>query len=178
MSNEKRGRFRFWTVVAGTFVLAIAGAIVLRRPTPLTPMEVRCVGSWAFISPEHPGKTCIVYHLASDRSIQEEHYCLTSAWPNVPRITTRGKWGIDKNGRLTVEPNGGMLYVRDVLSGWLNHYFDDGQHAWPSPALTRFYDVKSVMNESIQLEASSSAVGRKEITMVPFKGNPEGALLQ
>lgn len=176
MSNQTRGRFRFWTVVAGTFVLA--GAIVLQRTTPLTPTEVRCVGSWAFISPDHRGKTCIVYHLASDRSVQEEHYYLTSAWPDVPRITARGKWGIDANGRMKVEPNGGISYVRDVVSGWLNHCFDDGRQAWPRPALTRFYDVKSVTTKSIQMEANSSAGRRQDISMVPFTGIPNGASLQ
>jgi hypothetical protein len=178
MSNEKRGRFRFWNVVAGALVFVVAGAVVLQRPTPLTPTEVGCVGSWAFISPDHPGETCIVYHLAGDRSVREEHYYLTSAWPGVPRITTRGKWGIDANGRLTVEPNDGILYVRDLASGWLNHYFDDGRQAWPCPALTRFYDVKSVTRKGIQLEADRSAGGRTKITMAPFTGNPDVVSLQ
>lgn len=173
LSARKRGRLLLWAVVAATFACVAAGVVFWRRPAPLTPTELRCVGSWAYLSPDHAGKTCIVYHFADDRSVREEHYYLTSAWPDVPRITMRGKWSIDASGRIVVEPNDGPAYVRDSISGWLDEYFDDGRQGWPRPALTRFFDVKSATHEGIQVETNlSGGRGRATLTMAPYQGDP------
>jgi hypothetical protein len=176
MNHKMRGRFLYWTVFAATIACVLAGALILQRPDPLTPAEQRSVGSWAYLSPDHAAKTRIVYHFAGDRSVREEHYYLTSAWPDVPRITMRGKWGIDATGRMIVEPNDGISYVRDSASGWLNEYFDDGRQSWPRPALRRIYDVKSVTSKGILVETNrSGGGGRANVVMAPLTGSPDSA---
>jgi hypothetical protein len=179
MPNERRGRLLLWAVFVATFACAAAGALLLQRLDPLTPAELRCVGSWAYLSPDHAAKTRIVYHLAGDRSVREEHYYLTSAWPDVPRITMRGKWSIDSSGRMIVEPNDGISYVRDSVSGWLNEYFDNGRQSWPRPALRRIYDVKSVTSNGIHVETNrSGGGGRTRITMATLTENPDSASIR
>ncbi len=179
MSKEIKRRLPLGTVVAATFACVTAVALILQRPDPLTPAELRCVGSWAYLSPDHAAKTRIVYHLAADRSVQEEHYYLTSAWPDVPRITMRGKWSIDSSGRLIVEPNDGISYVRDSVSGWLNEYFDNGRQSWPRPALRRIYDVKSVTSTGIHVETNrSGGGGRTRINMATLTQNPDSASIR
>jgi hypothetical protein len=174
--NESKNRFGLWTILAGVIACVAVGITVFPRPAPLTATEAGCVGSWAYMSPDNAGTTCIVYHFASDRSVREEHYYLNSAWPTVPRITMLGKWSIDANSRMTIEPRGGISYVRDSMSGWLNEYFDDGREGWARPALTRFYDVQSVTNEAIQVEANRGDGGRQQFLMLPFTGDPASAL--
>ena len=178
MIRQMRGHLIFWGVIVSTLVCVTVVALIWQRPAPLTPTEARCVGSWTYLSPDHAAKTRIVYRFGADRSVCEEHYYLTSAWPDVPRITMRGQWGVDASGRMTVEPSGGAAYLRDSLSGWLNEYLDDGRQAWPRPVLRRIYGVKSASTQGIQFEANRSGGGRTRITMTPFSGSPDNAAIR
>ncbi len=159
--------------LVATLALCVS-AYFATRPhfAALTATESLVVGSWVYLSPDHKGKTSIVYHFAADRRVREEHYYLTSASPTVPRITMVGQWSVDNDGRLTVEPDSGLSYARDFMSGWLNEYFDNGRQAWAKPILTRFYHVTSVASTGIQVDCSRSGGGKTSFAMLPFNGDP------
>jgi hypothetical protein len=168
----KKPRLGLAAVVAMLAVCVLTYLFTRPHFAALNATESLMVGSWAFVSLDHKGKTIIVYHFAADRRIREEHYYLTSASPNVPRISMVGKWRVDTHGRLTVEPNSGFPYVRDSMSGWLNEYFDDGRQAWTQPILTRFYKVQSATSSGIQVDCNLSGGGPTSFTLLPFAGDP------
>jgi hypothetical protein len=172
LHKKKTDRLGLCAAVAAVMACVAACYAFVTRPALLTGTESRCVGSWAYICPDAPTKRCVVYHFAADRRVREEHYYLSSAWPTVPRITMVGRWSIDKDGRMTVEPDQGISYVGHTMSGWLNEYFDNGRQAWERPILTRFYDVKSATNTGIHVECSRSGGGHIQFTMLPFRGDP------
>lgn len=169
---KKTHRFGLAALVATLAFCVLAYLAIRPQFSSLTKAESVIVGSWAYISPDHKGKTAIVYHFAADRRVREEHYYLTSAWPNVPRMTMVGKWSVDKDGRLTVEPDSGLSYVQNSMSGWLNEYFDDGRQAWAKPILTRFYRIKSATINGIQVDCNLSGGRPTSISMLPFIGDP------
>lgn len=160
-------------VVCGSLAVLILAYFATRSRQPaLTAPERLLVGSWAYISPDHKGKTAIVYHFGDNRQVREEHYYLTSASPTVPRTTMVGRWSVDKDSRLTVEPNSGLSYACDSMRGWLNEYFDNGIQAWSRPILTRLYDVRSTASSGIQVDCNRSGGGRISITMLQYHGDP------
>jgi hypothetical protein len=83
-----------------------------------------------------------------------------------------GRWSVDKDNQLTVEPNSGLSYASDSMCSWLNEYFDNGKQAWSKPILTRFYDVTSAASSGIQVDCNRSGGGRTSITMLPYGGDP------
>jgi hypothetical protein len=161
-------------VVVCCIVAVLVLAYFATRPyrAALTASESLLVGSWGYISPDHKGRTAVVYHFGANRHVREEHYYLTSASPTVPRTTMVGRWSVDKDNRLTVEPNSGLSYAGDSMCGWLNEYFDNGKQAWSRPILTRFYDVRSAASSGIQVDCNRSGGGRTSITMLPYGGDP------
>lgn len=160
-------------VTCGTLALLVLAYFATRpHQAVLTAPESRLVGSWAYISPDHKGRTAIVYYFGANRQVREEHYHLTSASPTVPRTTMVGRWSVDKDNRLTVEPNSGVAYAGDSMCGWLNEYFDNGEQAWSRPILTRIYDVRSATTSGIQVDWNRSGGGRTSVTMLPFRGDP------
>ncbi len=164
--------YRWGLALAAALAFCVVACFVTRPYfVSLTAAERLMVGSWTYISPDHAAKTMIVYHFAADRRVLEEHYYLTSASPTIPRISMAGKWNVDQDGRLTVEPDSGLWYARDSLSGWLNEYFDDGRQAWVKPILTRFYRIKSANRHGIQVDCSRSGGGQTSISMLPFRGD-------
>ncbi|MBD3673037.1 MAG: hypothetical protein HUJ26_05880 [Planctomycetaceae bacterium] len=169
---KKKHRFGLAALVAMLALCVVAYLTIRPHSASLTKAESAIVGSWAFISPNHKGKTVIVYHFDDDRHVREEHYHLTSAWPTVPRMTMVGKWSVDKDGRLTVEPDSGLPYMRASMSGWLNEFFDNGRQAWEKPILTRFYTIQLADSDGIQVDFPVSGGGQTSICMLPFSGDP------
>lgn len=169
---KKRQYLGLAVVCATLAVLVLAYFATRPHQAALTAAESSLVGSWAYISPDHKGRTAIIYHFDANRHVREEHYHLASASPTVPRTTMVGRWSVDKDYRLTVEPNSGLSYASDSMCGWLNEYFDNGKQAWSKPILTRFYDVTSAASSGIQVDCNRSGGGRTSITMLPYGGDP------
>lgn len=155
-------------ILLATCGLSIAACVALAHHAPLSATEVACVGSWTYLSPDSSSPTRIVYHFGSDRSVREEHFYLTSAYPDVPRITMRGQWRVDADGRMTVEPSTGISYVSDLLSKTLGDHFDNGKEGWARPILRRFYKITSVTNRGIQATAAGSGGTQIELKMEPL----------
>jgi hypothetical protein len=170
MELHERPRRRF-RVLAFLVVAAIGlsiSAALWKRPAPLNTTEAGCVGSWAYLSPDHRAPTQIVYHFHNDRNVVEEHFYLSSAYPTVPRLTFRGQWHIEPDGRLVVEPRTGLSYAGDAVSEFLGESLDNGRQGWPRPVLTRFYSIKSVTDQGIEVQAGKSGGGQVELIMKPL----------
>ena len=178
LPSTKMRHYRLLVVVAVVVVLFAAYFELAPRFKVLSETERKCIGSWSFISPSHASETRIVYHLSRNRRVREEHYYLNSAWPDVPRVTMVGQWDVNNDGKLVIKPNQGVSYARDIISGWLNEFFDDGRQAWQRPVLRRYFDITDVSSNASVIELSRNGNGGSRITMRPFNTDTGTSILR
>ena len=169
MAMPWKGRKR-WIVLAIMTLVMVVMVVVAAIPSKLSVAESQCVGSWAFTEADDLDVQ-IVYHLHADRRAVEEHYYLSSASPQVPRLTFRGRWDVDSSGRLTVQPSTRFHYAGDALSGYIGSFIDNSRQAWARPVLTRFYRIEAARDDGLDLRASRD--GKEvRIRMLPYHRMP------
>jgi hypothetical protein len=155
----------------GLVVLSVVSGLAAvnpLRPSPLSEMELACVGTWTYLSPDHDAPTRVVYYFHEDRRATEEHYYLTSATPQTPRIRFHGRWHVERDGRLLVEPSRGVRGAAVQASGAIREALGDSER-WARPVLTRIYRVKATEKASLTVECQRSGKNESmQIVMEPF----------
>lgn len=156
----------------GAFLLLLGIAYWQAKPRELTPTEKSCVGSWCFTSADNPS-TLIVYHFLANGRAVEEHYYLTSATPNVPRLTMHGVWRIEKDGRLLVERSSGIAGVFTEASRQMRSL--RGDRRYEHRMLRRIYKFVSVDDGGLKVldsrRVDSGEYEEVELVMLPFNAS-------
>lgn len=130
----------------------------------LSPLEQACVGRWSFPPDDDAKHVRKVYDLRADGQVREEHYYLSSATSNVPRLIMYGRWRVEPDRTLVVERAGGMSGLASEVTRRMRTLL--GERQFEFPLLRRFYKVQQTGTDGLVVTASSQD-GPKTLTLLP-----------
>lgn len=130
----------------------------------LSPLEQACVGRWIFPPDDDAKHLRKVYDLRADGQVREEHYYLSSATPDVPRLIMYGRWRVEPDRTLVVERAGGLSGLASEGTRRMRSLL--GEKQFEFPLLRRFYKVQQTGTDGLVVTASSKD-GPTTLTLVP-----------
>lgn len=162
-ASRRRHRVLIGSVVV---LLAIIALLTwqLGQPRSLSPLEQACVGRWSFPLDDEAKPVRKVYDLQADGQVREEHYYLSSATPEVPRLIMYGRWRVEPDRTLVVERAGGLSGLASEVTRRMRNLL--GERQFQFPLLRRFYQVQQTGTDGLVVTASSQD-GPTTLTLVP-----------
>ena len=157
------GRVFKWVALSAAGVVACGIMFtVWRGPAArLTATEAACVGRWWYLDPDNANRL-ILFEFGDDRRAFEHHYYLSSATPELPRISMAGQWRVELDGQMVVEPSSGLTGIADFAASSIDEAIGTDANSL-QPVLRQFYWVEAATPAAIDVRCSQG-----QISMLPF----------